>query len=95
MSTKISPEKAAKKAGLRYVSDEMPGIYRQQRGRGFSYQLPSGDRLEPGPEKDRIEALVIPPNWQDVWICTDPDGHLQENKTVWPISRVFEFFLNF
>lgn len=75
--TKVSPEKAAKKAGLRYVHDEMVGIHRQSVGRGFSYELPNGDRLKPGPEKDRIEALVIPPNWQDVWICTDPDGHLQ------------------
>ena len=74
---KDSPKKAAKKAGLRYVHDEMPGIHRQPWGRGFSYLLPDGDRLEPGPEKERIEALVIPPNWQDVWICQDPNGHLQ------------------
>ncbi|MFD0657063.1 DNA topoisomerase IB [Thermocatellispora tengchongensis] len=25
----------------------------------------------------RIKALVIPPAWTDVWICADPDGHLQ------------------
>lgn len=74
---KVSPEKAAKTAGLRYVHDEMPGIHRQSWGKGFSYLLPNGDRLESGPDKERIEALVIPPNWQDVWICTDPNGHLQ------------------
>lgn len=25
----------------------------------------------------RIEALVIPPAWTDVWICADADGYLQ------------------
>ncbi len=25
----------------------------------------------------RIKALVIPPAWQDVWICPDADGHIQ------------------
>ena len=25
----------------------------------------------------RIKALVIPPAWEDVWICLDPDGHIQ------------------
>ena len=27
--------------------------------------------------RKRIESLVIPPAWTDVWICADPDGHLQ------------------
>ena len=25
----------------------------------------------------RIKSLVIPPAWQDVWICPTPDGHIQ------------------
>ena len=25
----------------------------------------------------RIRALAVPPAWTDVWICPDPDGHLQ------------------
>jgi DNA topoisomerase-1 len=25
----------------------------------------------------RIQALVIPPAWRDVWICPDPKGHIQ------------------
>ena len=25
----------------------------------------------------RIKALAIPPAWEDVWICPDPDGHIQ------------------
>jgi DNA topoisomerase IB len=29
----------------------------------------------------RIRELAIPPAWQDVWICTDPRGHLQATGT--------------
>ncbi|MGB3299269.1 MAG: DNA topoisomerase IB [Phormidesmis sp.] len=74
---KESPEKVAEAAGLRYVDDRMVGICRQRRGKGFSYVLPGGSRLQSAAERDRIEALVIPPNWEDVWICPDPNGHLQ------------------
>ncbi len=81
----IDPEKAAIAAGLRYVHDEMPGIQRQRWGPGFSYILPNGDRLPSSPGsgsneailRERIESLVIPPNWEDVWISLDPSGHLQ------------------
>ena len=74
---KETPAKAAKAAGLHYVHDEAPGISRQRRGKGFSYMRPDGERLTLGAERKRIEALAIPPNWDDVWICPDPDGHLQ------------------
>lgn len=72
-----APQAAAIAAGLRYVNDDMPGIRRQKWGGGFSYWLPNGERLSPSPERDRIEALAIPPSWQEVWICPDPKGHLQ------------------
>lgn len=26
---------------------------------------------------DRIRALAIPPAWREVWICRDPQGHIQ------------------
>jgi DNA topoisomerase-1 len=60
---------------LVYVSDQMPGIRRRRRGRGFEYRL-SGRKVPSG-ERERIAALAIPPAWTDVWICPDPNGHLQ------------------
>jgi DNA topoisomerase I len=66
----------AARAGLRYVSDADPGIRRERRGRGFTFRLSDGSR----PSDRRIEAIramAIPPAWVDVWICTDPRGHLQ------------------
>ena len=62
--------------GLRYVSDDAPGLRRVRRGQGFSYHQPDGDLVSED-VRARIEALVIPPAWEDVWICLRPDGHLQ------------------
>jgi len=64
-------------AGLRYVSDSMPGIRRHRHGRGFTYVGPDGDVIRGRDALKRFKALVIPPAWTDVWICPHEDGHLQ------------------
>ncbi|MDO8210504.1 DNA topoisomerase IB [Conexibacter sp. CPCC 206217] len=61
----------------RHVDLSAPGITRLRRGRGFSYVQADGERVEDGPTIDRIRALAIPPAWTDVWISTDPRGHIQ------------------
>ncbi|MFN2556120.1 MAG: DNA topoisomerase IB [Nitriliruptorales bacterium] len=71
------PEKAAEVAGLVYVSDEEPGIRRRRCGRGFAYYNLDGNLIQDGSLKDRIKGLAVPPAWSDVWICPDPDGHMQ------------------
>ncbi len=72
-----NPELAAKMAGLRYVTDSLPGLTRRRRGAGFVYLDTNGKALKSSPLLARIEALVIPPAWEMVWICPDPQGHLQ------------------
>lgn len=62
---------------LVYVSDSEPGITRVRAGRGFSYRLPDGARVERAAERKRIEALGIPPAYENVWICLRADGHIQ------------------
>jgi DNA topoisomerase IB len=47
-----------------------------RRGRGFSYLDETGTPLA-DEDVRRVRALVIPPAWQDVWICAVPQGHLQ------------------
>jgi DNA topoisomerase-1 len=47
-----------------------------RRGRGFSYQRPNG-RAASAAERERIQALVIPPAWRNVWVCSDERGHIQ------------------
>jgi DNA topoisomerase-1 len=71
------PALSAREAGLRYVSDARPGIRRKRSGKGFTYIGPDDKRLGDKPTLDRIKSLAIPPAWEDVWICTEPRGHLQ------------------
>ncbi|MEO0514623.1 MAG: DNA topoisomerase IB [Planctomycetota bacterium] len=63
---------------LIYVNDQMPGIRRRRCGRGFTY-LDDMDqkRIEDQAVRQRIDALAIPPAYEDVWICRLADGHLQ------------------
>ena len=73
----LGPVETAREAGLSYVSDEDPGIRRRRCGRGFTYVDRRGRTVRNGPARSRIEELVIPPAWQEVWICAREDGHIQ------------------
>ncbi len=46
-------------------------------GKGFAYKLPDGSFVKDKARKARIRALGIPPAYCDVWICLNPEGHLQ------------------
>jgi len=70
-------EGAAAAAGLRYVSDERPGYRRRKRGNGWSYLDLDGKAIADARVRARIDPLVIPPAWTDVWICPLPNGHIQ------------------
>ena len=71
------PTVSAREAGLRYVTDARPGIGRRRRGTGFTYLGPDGKAIRDPEILARIRSLAIPPAWTEVWICTDPRGHLQ------------------
>ena len=71
------PVESAKNAGLRYVSDAKPGITRKRLRKGFRYFDPEGTQVRESETLARINSLVIPPAWNDVWICPNPKGHLQ------------------
>lgn len=73
----IDPIRSAEEAGLRYISDETPGIRRVRAGRGFSYKNGDNQTVRDPKTLQRIKALAIPPAWEDVWICPTPEGHLQ------------------
>jgi DNA topoisomerase I len=53
------------------------GFSRRGAGKGFTYVDCEGDRITDPDVVARIKALAIPPAWRDVWICTDPQGHIQ------------------
>lgn len=67
----------ARRVGLRHVYDRQPGITRRRSGRSFRYLQPDGATVRDPAALQRIESLVIPPAWTDVWICRDANGHLQ------------------
>jgi len=62
---------------LHRVDPSTPGIARRRRGRGFSYEDARGRPVRDAVVLERIKALAIPPAWEGVWICPDPEGHLQ------------------
>jgi DNA topoisomerase-1 len=68
---------AAREAGLRYVSDATPGIRRERTAIGFRYRGPDGKLVRDRAELRRIHNLVLPPAWEEVWVCPTADGHIQ------------------
>ena len=71
-----NPEKTAVAIDLVYVNDSHPGINRIKKGKGFAY-VADGKKLENKAVVNRIKSLVIPPAWENVWICMLDNGHLQ------------------
>jgi DNA topoisomerase-1 len=71
------PQASVAAIGLRYVSDDRPGIRRKRSGKGFFYLTPDGDKIGDPKIVKRLRSLAIPPAWTDVWICPDETGHIQ------------------
>jgi DNA topoisomerase-1 len=71
------PIAAARAAGLRYTSENVPGISRRRAGKGWSYRAADRSLIRDAETLQRIRALVIPPAWTNVWINPDPRGHIQ------------------
>lgn len=69
-------ERAAIAADLVYVKDNIEGISRVKKGKGFSYQFES-KKVTDKKELERIQKLVIPPAWKNVWISPMANGHIQ------------------
>jgi DNA topoisomerase I len=63
--------------GLIRVDPASPGLSRRRRGRGWSFTDCDGAPITDPELIARIKSLAIPPAWQDVWICPDPEGHIQ------------------
>lgn len=61
---------------LLYVSDREEGIRRERKDGGFVY-FKKNKRVSDKETLQRIQSLVLPPAWEDVWICRHANGHLQ------------------
>ncbi len=62
---------------LRRVSPTGPGLQRIRHGKGFRYTDAGGNPVTDEATLARIQALVLPPAWEDVWICPIAHGHIQ------------------
>ncbi len=71
------PVESAGIVGLHYVTDQQPGISREESESGFVYFYPDGKAVSEEKTLRRIKGLVIPPAWKEVWISPLPEGHLQ------------------
>jgi len=71
------PHVTAEVAGLQYVSDDEPGFSRRKEGKSFAYFDWNGRKIIDKAHIERINALAIPPAYKNVWICPDPNGHIQ------------------
>ncbi len=71
------PVASAKAVHLIYTTDaETAGITRKKTGKKYSYYR-DGEKIKNKEEITRINKLVIPPAWENVWICALDNGHLQ------------------
>lgn len=71
---------SAEVVNLIHVSDTTPGIARRRNGDTFDYY----QRKKKITDKEilrRIRSLLIPPAWENVWICPQDNGHLQATGT--------------
>ena len=73
----VPPAESAEAAGLKYVDHAGPGWGRKRVGKAFRIVDGAGKPVRESEALARIKALAIPPAWAEVWICPDPDGHLQ------------------
>jgi DNA topoisomerase I len=72
MATPASP-----RPRLRRSDPAVPGIKRLRHGRGFRYLDEESEKVTDAAVLQRIDELVIPPAWNEVWICPYPGGHIQ------------------
>jgi DNA topoisomerase-1 len=62
---------------LRHSSDAEPGYTRKRMGRYWAYFDTKGDRITDREEIDRLNAVGLPPAYENAWFCADANGHLQ------------------
>lgn len=72
----LDPVATAKAIKLVYVNSTDEGIERIKTPKGFTYRY-KNKTVRDKEELKRIRSLVLPPAWEEVWICPISNGHLQ------------------
>ena len=76
-SRSLSGDNDRAKPLLRHSSDTEPGITRKRMGRYWAYFDAEGNRVTERDEIDRLNAVGLPPAYENAWFCADASGHLQ------------------
>jgi DNA topoisomerase I len=71
------PARGGQDHGLVHVDDSLPGITRRRTGTGFAYYDQHGRLIRDARTLRKLRALAVPPAYADVWICPNPNGHIQ------------------
>lgn len=61
---------------LIHVDDSLPGIGRERSGSGWRYRDAKGKIIRERGEIDRLNAIALPPAYEDAWFCPAPNGHI-------------------
>ncbi|MEE4204712.1 MAG: DNA topoisomerase IB [Erythrobacter sp.] len=59
-----------------YVDDSLPGITRRRAGKGWAYYDPAGELIRDEEERERLNAIALPPAYRDAWFCPAANGHI-------------------
>jgi DNA topoisomerase-1 len=77
LTVELDPATVAQAIKLRYVSASGRGYTRMKNGKGVYYLDADGRKITDEAVLERIRKLVLPPAWENVWICPYENGHLQ------------------
>lgn len=61
---------------LVHVDDSLPGISRERSGVGWRYRDAKGKIIRDREEIDRLNAIALPPAYEDAWFCPAANGHI-------------------
>jgi len=78
---KTDTASTAKLAGLVISDRTLPGISREKvagEDESFHWKYTTPDGKEVSSERtDELNSLAVPPAWEEVWFCTEENGHIQ------------------
>lgn len=63
-------------ARLIHTDDSLPGISRERVGDGWRYRDASGKIVRDRAEITRLNAIALPPAYEDAWFCPAANGHI-------------------
>jgi DNA topoisomerase-1 len=61
---------------LIHVDDSLPGIRRERTASGWRYRDAAGKVIRDRAEIERLNAIALPPAYEDAWFCPAANGHI-------------------